>query len=87
MISLFLGSLACAQEFVTYKEAKDPIKVSDRSKALWKQAGKLNAQWVSADSLYSRSEVPMESGVDVRILEGWRGESFSTAVIMDRQGG
>ena len=27
LISLFLGSLACAQEFVTYKEAKDPIKV------------------------------------------------------------
>ena len=82
LISLFLGSLACAQEFVTYKEAKDPIKVSDRSKALWKQAGKLNAQWVSADSLYSRSEVPVESGVDVRILEGWRGERVSAQLLL-----
>lgn len=82
LISLFLGSLVCAQEFVTYKEAKDPIKVSDRSKTLWKQAGKLNAQWVSADSLYSRSEVPVESGVDVRILEGWRGERVSAQLLL-----
>lgn len=73
---------ATAQEFVTYKEAKDPIKVSERSKAAWKEAGKLNAQWVSADSLYSRSEVPVESGVKVRQFEGWRGERVSAQLLL-----
>ena len=71
-----------AQEFVTYKEAKDPVKVSERSKVAWKEAKKMEAQWVSADSLYSRSEVPAKSGVTVRVLEGWKGERVSTQLLL-----
>ena len=71
-----------AQEFVTYKEAKDPVKVSERSKAAWKEAKKMEAQWVSADSLYSRSEVPAKSGVTVRVLEGWKGERVSAQLLL-----
>ena len=35
--TMLLASAAMvnAQEFVTYKEAKDPVKVSERSKAAW----------------------------------------------------
>ena len=71
-----------AQEFVTYKEAKDPVKVSERSKIAWKEAKKMEAQWVSADSLYSRSEVPAKSGVTVRVLEGWKGERVSAQLLL-----
>ena len=76
------AAMANAQEFVTYKEAKDPVKVSERSKAAWKEARKMEAQWVSADSLYSRSEVPAKSGVTVRVLEGWKGERVSAQLLL-----
>ena len=43
----FLAYALCAdaQGFVTYKEAKDPVPVSQESLAAWKTAGKLQAQW------------------------------------------
>ena len=73
---------AGSQEFVTYEEAQDPVAVSERSVAAWKDAGKLQAQWVSADSLYSRSEVPAESGVTVKMVEGWKGEMISAQLLL-----
>ena len=76
------AAMVNAQQFVTYKEAKDPVKVSERSKAAWKEAKKMEAQWVSADSLYSRSEVPAKSGVTVRLLEGWKGERVSAQLLL-----
>lgn len=76
------AAMVNAQQFVTYKEAKDPVKVSERSKAAWKEAKKMEAQWVSADSLYSRSEVPTKSGVAVRVLEGWKGERVSAQLLL-----
>ncbi|MBQ3613170.1 MAG: DUF4091 domain-containing protein [Bacteroidales bacterium] len=80
----FLAYALCAdaQGFVTYKEAKDPVPVSQESLAAWKTAGKLQAQWVSADSLYSRSEVPAERGVKVRLLTGWKGEKVSAQFLL-----
>ena len=47
--AILLAAMVNAQEFVTYKEAKDPVKVSERSKVAWKEAKKIEAQWVSAD--------------------------------------
>jgi hypothetical protein len=70
------------QEFVTYEEAQDPVAVSQRSIEAWNEVGKLEAQWVSADSLYSRSEVPAESGVEVRLVEGWKGERISAQILL-----
>lgn len=80
--TILLAAMVNAQEFVTYKEAKDPVKVSERSKIAWKEAKKMEAQWVSADSLYSRSEVPAKSGVTVRVLEGWKGERVSAQLLL-----
>ena len=80
--TILLAAMVNAQEFVTYKEAKDPVKVSERSKVAWKEAKKMEAQWVSADSLYSRSEVPAKSGVTVRVLEGWKGERVSAQLLL-----
>ena len=82
--TMLLASAAMvnAQEFVTYKEAKDPVKVSERSKAAWQTTKKMEAQWVSADSLYSRSEVPVKSSVAVRVLEGWKGERVSAQLLL-----
>ena len=80
--TILLAAMVNAQEFVTYKEAKDPVKVSERSKVAWKEVKKMEAQWVSADSLYSRSEVPAKSGVTVRVLEGWKGERVSAQLLL-----
>lgn len=70
------------QQFHTYKEAKDPVPMSERSIEAWKTVGKLQAQWVSADSLYSRSEVPQRSAVTTCRLEGWRGERVSAQLLL-----
>ena len=82
-VVLFAASAICAnaQKFVTYKEAVDPVPVSERSVAAWTTVGKLQAQWVSADSLYSRSEVPVKSA-NVCRLEGWKGERVSAQFLL-----
>ena len=75
--------VACRTDaFVTYKEADDPVAVSDRSKAAWVNIGKLEAVWASADSLYSRSEVPVVERVEVNHLSGWRGERISAQLLL-----
>ena len=42
---------ANAQKFVTFKEAADPVPVSQRSQVAWNTVGKVQAQWVSAEPL------------------------------------
>ena len=71
-----------AQKFNTYTEAKDPVPVSRRSQEAWQTIGRLQAQWVSADSLYSRSEVPMPSNTPVAQVEGWRGERVAAQLLL-----
>ena len=71
-----------APQFITYTEAKDPVPVSERSIAAWKEVGALEAQWVSADSLYSRSEVPVKSATEICRLEGWKGERVSAQILL-----
>ena len=82
-VIFFAASAICAnaQKFVTYKEAADPVPVSARSVAAWQTVGKLQAQWVSADSLYSRSEVPVKSA-NVCKVEGWKGERVSAQFLL-----
>lgn len=72
---------ADAQKFVTYKEAADPVPLSQRSQAAWDAAGKAQAQWVSADSLYSRSEVPVKNANQCAV-SGWRGETVSAQFLL-----
>lgn len=71
-----------ARKFITYKEADDPVAVSARSVAAWNEAGRLEAQWVSADSLYSRSEVPVKNGMKSPLLQGWKGERVSAQFLL-----
>ena len=73
---------ANVQKVETYREADDPVPVSERSAQAWPSEGKLQAQWVSADSLYSRSEVPVEGVVKVRILNAWKGERVSAQLLL-----
>ena len=82
MLSVVSAFAADAQKYLTHKEAADPVPVSERSAREWASAGKLQAQWVSADSLYSRSEVPVDSGVKIRILNGWKGERVSAQLLL-----
>lgn len=87
--ALCMGAMtsAQAQKFNTYQEAKDPVPVSAQSVEAWKQVGKLSAQWVSTDSLYSRSEVPAARNVKVCRIEGWKGERLSAQVLLWTQKG
>lgn len=79
---IMLTGQTSAQQFKTYQEAKDPVSVSARSTKAWKSVGKLKAQWVSADSLYSRSEVPRASHIKIGKLEGWKGERVSAQLLL-----
>ncbi len=72
---------ARAQKFVTYREAADPVPVSQASVKAWTTVGRLQAQWVSADSLYSRSEVPAANAGTCAIA-GWRGERVSAQMLL-----
>lgn len=72
---------ANAQKFITYKEAADPVPVSEASAKAWTTVGKLQAQWVSPDSLYSRSEVPGK-GTGSYAVAGWRGERVSAQFLL-----
>ena len=75
--------VACRTDaFVTYEEAADPVAVSERSQTAWKNVGKLEAMWASADSLYSRSEVPSVADVEVNRLSGWKGERVSAQFLL-----
>ena len=78
----------CAVEsdrFVTFTEADDPVAVSERSMAAWDEVGRLEAVWASADSLYSRSEVPVVAPVAVNRLSGWKGERVSAQFLLQDQ--
>lgn len=66
----------------THREAKDPVPVSAESAAKWTTAGKLHARWASADSLYSRSEVPAAGSVDTCKIAGWKGERVAAQLLL-----
>lgn len=81
-LALLLAIDSSAQQSVTFEEAKDPVQVTAWSTARWGSVGKLQAQWVSSDSLYSRSEVPLVSDMSVCRVEGWRGERVSAQLLL-----
>ena len=70
-----------AQQANTYQEAKDPTPLSERSAKAWADVTTLQAQWVSADSLYSRSEVPHPSSIDTIKIAGWKGERVAAQML------
>ena len=78
----FLFACNAAPEFNTFTEADDPVAVSERSLLAWNQVGRLNGVWASADSLYSRSEVPVTEAVELCRLEGWKGERVSAQFLL-----
>lgn len=71
-----------AQKGTTYQEAKDPVPISQRSLEAWPKVKKLQAQWVTTDSLYSRSEVPVPTATKVQTLTGWRGERVAAQLLL-----
>jgi hypothetical protein len=77
-----LLSCNAAVEFNTFVEADDPVAVSEKSLLAWNQVGRLNGIWASADSLYSRSEVPVTAAGDICRLEGWKGERVSAQFLL-----
>ena len=78
----FMFACSQAPEFNTFTEADDPVAISERSLLAWNQVGRLNGTWASADSLYSRSEVPVSSGVEQPRLQAWKGERVSAQFLL-----
>ena len=78
----FVFSCNAAVEFNTFVEADDPVAVTEKSLLAWNQVGRLNGIWASADSLYSRSEVPVTSAGEICRLEGWKGERVSAQFLL-----
>ena len=78
----FVFSCNAAVEFNTFVEADDPVAVTEKSLLAWKQVGRLNGIWASADSLYSRSEVPVTAAGEICRLEGWKGERVSAQFLL-----
>jgi hypothetical protein len=78
----FVFSCNAAVEFNTFVEADDPVAVTEKSLLAWNQVGRLNGIWASADSLYSRSEVPLTSAGEICRLEGWKGERVSAQFLL-----
>ncbi|MBO5698864.1 MAG: DUF4091 domain-containing protein [Bacteroidaceae bacterium] len=82
LLAAYATFLYSANAQNTYTEAADPIPVSERSAEAWKSVKKLQAQWVSADSLYSRSEVPNPSSTSMAKLSGWKGERVAAQLLL-----
>ena len=78
----FMFGCNAAPEFNTFTEADDPVAVTEKSLLAWNQVGRLNGIWASADSLYSRSEVPATSDLNLCRLEGWKGERVSAQFLL-----
>ena len=84
LIVFLVAAVGCAQVKVpvTYLEAEDPTPMTDRSAQLWQKIRGLESVWASKDSLYSRSEVPFPTGIEVCHLEGWRGETLNAQFLL-----
>ena len=84
LIVSLVAAVGCAQVKVpvTYQEAEDPTPMTDRSAASWQNIRGLESVWASKDSLYSRSEVPFPTGIEVCQLEGWRGETLNAQFLL-----
>ena len=84
VFSLLILAAGCSQSISvqTYQEADDPIAMTERSAMLWQSVGKLESVWASVDSLYSRSEVPFETDVEICRLQGWRGETLNAQFLL-----
>ena len=66
----------------TFKEAADPVALSDEAKAAWEGVkGGLNAAWGTPDLVYSRSEVP-QGLAQSYTTTAWRGEKVAAQLVL-----
>ena len=70
----------------TFKEAADPVALSDDAKAAWDGVkGGLKAAWGTPDLVYSRSEVP-QGVTPTYATAAWRGEKVSAQLVLWTKG-
>ncbi len=85
LVSAFAAMLFAASDAMAhndFKEAADPVALSDEAKAAWKGVGKgLHAAWGSPDFVYSRSEVPQNLTATYATV-AWRGEKASAQILL-----
>lgn len=80
--TLLLLSGCKSAEVVTFCEAEDPIALTTEQLQQWAEVkGGVNAQWASADYVYSRSVVP-ENLSQTLSVAGWQGENVSAQLLV-----
>ena len=82
IVTLLLLSGCKSAEVATFREADDPIALTAEQLQQWDNVkGGVNAQWASADYLYSRSVVP-ENLSQTLSVAGWQGEKVSAQLLV-----
>ena len=85
LVSVFAATLisGCTCKSVeTYKEAADPVALSEAAKSAWNDVKcGLHAAWGTPDLVYSRSEVP-QNLADNYAMTAWRGEKASAQILL-----
>ena len=80
MAMLCVGNSALAAN--DFKEAADPVALSDEAKDAWNGVAKgLNVAWGTPDLVYSRSEVP-QNLTPTYATAAWRGEKASAQLLL-----
>ena len=80
-MATLLSSCTC-KSVETFKEAADPVALSDEAKAAWEDVKcGLHAAWGTPDLVYSRSEVPQNLS-ESYATTGWRGEKVSAQIVL-----
>jgi hypothetical protein len=79
---LFAGCESKKVEVTTFKEAADPVVLSEEAKAAWNEVKSgLNVAWGTPDFVYSRSEVP-QGLTPTYATTAWRGEKVSAQLVL-----
>ena len=79
--ALLLSGCQC-DKVQTFAEADDPIALTAEQLQQWDNVkGGVNAQWASADYVYSRSVVP-ENLSQTLSVAGWQGERVSAQLLI-----
>ena len=80
-VATMLSGCTC-KSVETFKEAADPVALSDEAKAAWDDVKwGMKAAWGTPDLVYSRSEVPQNLTEEYKAT-AWKGEKVSAQAVL-----
>ena len=85
LVSVFAATMLAGctcKSVATFKEAADPVALSDEAKAAWEDVKwGMKAAWGTPDLVYSRSEVPQNLTEEYKTT-AWKGEKVSAQALL-----